>query len=126
MILILVFLGFITSASDNCTTCNTTLDWSTLPYNKTLCVLNQNLCFNWNCSCKDKNDDNDDNNGNHSLKSGETTIKCSGHISTKTEIYDNKTRLVTDDAVSYNTTTKEPYQEANINHCGNFLLVNLN
>lgn len=107
MVLILVFLGFITSASDKCTTCNTMLKWSTLPYNKTLCVLNQNLCFDWNCSCKDKNDDNGDNDGNSSLNTGTTTIKCSGHISTKTEIY-------------YNATAKESYQEANINHCGNF------
>ena len=112
MILILVFLGFITSAFGNCTTCYTMLEWSALQYNKTLCVLNQNLCFNWNCSCKDKKDG--------ILNKGETTFKCSGHISTKTEIYDKKTRLVTDDAVCNNTTAKESYQEANINHCGNF------
>nr|XP_022301299.1 uncharacterized protein LOC111109467 isoform X1 [Crassostrea virginica] len=88
-----------------------TLEWSTLPYNKTLCDLNQNLCVNWNCFCKDKKD------GNPSLNTGGTTIKCNGHISTKTETYDNKTGLVTDDAVSNNTTAKESHQEAKINHC---------
>ena len=114
MILILVFLGFITNASDNCETCIMMLEWSILHNDKTLCVLNQNLCFNWNCSCKDEED------VNSSLKTGATTFKCSSHISSKTKINDNKMRLVTVDAVSNNTTAKQSYQEANFYHCGNF------
>ena len=110
MILILLFLGFITIAFDNCTTFNTTLEWNTQPDENTLCVLEQNRCFNWSCSCKDKN------NYNSSLSTSDTTYKCSGHISSS----DNQTRLVTDDAVSNNTTAKHSFQEANIIQSGNF------
>ena len=45
------FLGFIWMAYGNC---KKTLEWSTLPSYKTLCVLNQNPCFKWNCFAKIK------------------------------------------------------------------------
>lgn len=90
-------LGFIKIAFDNCTTFNTTLEWNTQPDEKTFCVLEQNRCFNWSCSCKDKN------NVSSSLTTGDTTYKCSGHISS-----------------SDNTTAKQSYREASINQSGNF------
>ena len=61
-----------------------------------------------------------------SLNTGGTTIKCSGHISTKTEIFDNKTRLVTDDAVSNNTTEKNHTKKQILITVVIFLLANLN
>ncbi|XP_078341460.1 uncharacterized protein LOC111108446 isoform X3 [Crassostrea virginica] len=87
-----LFEGFIKIAFDNCTTFNTTLEWNTQPDEKTFCVLEQNRCFNWSCSCKDKN------NVSSSLTTGDTTYKCSGHISS-----------------SDNTTAKQSYREASIN-----------
>ena len=79
-----------------------------------MCFKNQNLCFNWNCYCKDKPI------VPGSVNTGDTAYNCSGHISYKEEIFDHKTNSVTIDPVLKDTSSEQRSQNELINHLGKY------